>query len=150
MNLTGVMDGCEDPASIWVAAIIEGCVGETVAAVQAAAARDGAQVPRIREVMTRIAEDESRHASLSWRFVRWMLAEHPELRDVARNAFAEGIAQAVPNRRNEPWHLEAEAYGLLAPEAGDELARHVVRDVITPCAAALFGGQPAAEFVAMA
>jgi hypothetical protein len=50
---------------------VEGCAGETfgalVATWQAAHARDA----RVREVMRRVAVDETRHAALAWEILHW-------------------------------------------------------------------------------
>ncbi len=137
MDMSGALEGAGDAAAILYAAVAEGCVGETIAAVQAAAARDGARVPAIRQALSTIADDESRHATLSWRFVRWMLTERPDLRPVAARAFADGIAEVLQSRTDEPWQLEAEPLGLLAPTSSDAVAARVVAEVIRPCAASL-------------
>ncbi len=71
----------------------EGCVRETFGALvghhQALHARDA----EVREVMTRIAEDETRHAALSWDIARWASerlssAELEALREARREAVA--------------------------------------------------------------
>jgi hypothetical protein len=73
----------------------EGCIGETIAAIEAAEARATTQEPHIRAVLGCIQSDELRHAALAWRFVQWALAEdaaNPNraatrpLRDVVREA----------------------------------------------------------------
>ncbi|WP_224372177.1 ferritin-like domain-containing protein [Hyalangium versicolor] len=72
---------------------VEGCVRETfgalVAHYQALHARDA----DVREAMTRIAEDETRHAELSWAIDRWAreqlsAAERATLREAQREAVA--------------------------------------------------------------
>jgi hypothetical protein len=60
-----------DLAAIAASAVKEGCVGETLAAVQAAVQLDGAQDPAVRKALEEIARDEARHAELAWRFVAW-------------------------------------------------------------------------------
>jgi len=52
-----------------VAAVREGCVGETTASLSAAAQLDRASDTKVRVTLTAIAEDEARHAELAWRFV---------------------------------------------------------------------------------
>ena len=51
----------------------EGCIGETVAALEAAEAREHATDPVVRAVLQQIAADETRHAELAWRALRWAL-----------------------------------------------------------------------------
>jgi hypothetical protein len=53
--------------------IAEGCFGETVAALEAREAADGAADPVIRAAYSRIARDEQRHAELAFQFIRWAL-----------------------------------------------------------------------------
>ncbi len=63
--------GAWDLASVAVATVEEGCVGETIAALEAQAAAELAGDNALRRVLSVIHEDESRHAELAWRFVRW-------------------------------------------------------------------------------
>lgn len=53
--------------------IAEGCLGETVAAVEALEAAEAASDPALRDAYARIAADEQRHAELAFRFLRWAL-----------------------------------------------------------------------------
>lgn len=52
-------------------AVLEGCIGETLAAAEAQAASEHAKDPIVREILERIAADETRHAALAFRFVAW-------------------------------------------------------------------------------
>jgi hypothetical protein len=84
------------PRSLFAVALdnaVEGCVRETYGALvghhQALHARDA----DVREAMTRIAEDETRHAELSWAIDRWAreqlsAAERAALREAQREAVA--------------------------------------------------------------
>jgi len=58
---------------------LEGCVGETLGALQAANARDAAQDPDERALLTRIADDEARHAELAWKTVAWAVSKDPSI-----------------------------------------------------------------------
>jgi hypothetical protein len=51
---------------------IEGCVRETYGALLATRQAQHAKDPVVRAAMQRIARDETRHASLSWRVDRWL------------------------------------------------------------------------------
>lgn len=57
--------------------ILEGCYGETRAALEAREAAEDASDPVIQETYRRIARDEERHAELAFRFVRWALERDP-------------------------------------------------------------------------
>src|SRR5262249_11520276 len=54
-----------------VAAVVEGCVGETEAAALASAQLAGATDRAVRAALARIAADEADHAALAWSFVGW-------------------------------------------------------------------------------
>ena len=57
--------------------LVEGCVGETVAALTALECADAECDPAIRAVYARIARDEQSHAELAFGFVRWALERDP-------------------------------------------------------------------------
>jgi hypothetical protein len=64
-----------------VALVREGCVGETLAAVDAAARLAGTRDPAVRDTLEVILRDESAHAALAWRTLAWVLRQAPELRE---------------------------------------------------------------------
>lgn len=53
---------------------VEGCVGETIAALIAQRSQRHCQDPATLATQTAIADDEGRHAGLAWRTIRWILA----------------------------------------------------------------------------
>jgi hypothetical protein len=77
---------------------VEGCVRETFGALvghyQALHARD----PEVREAMTRIAEDETRHAGLAWAIGGWA---REQLSAAERAALREAQREAVVTLREE-------------------------------------------------
>lgn len=116
-----------------VAATLEGCIGETTAALvaarQLAVARDAAT----RAALARIAGDEARHAELAWRFVAWAVATGGgAVRDAVTRAFAMRMPDDAPAAAPAN-----HAFGRLGPEELRDAARDARRDVIDPCAAAL-------------
>jgi hypothetical protein len=133
-------------------AIVEGCIGETVAAVEAAEASARAADPVVRSVLAKIAEDEGRHAELAWRFVRWALAQQPGLAGVVELAFAEAIAaergrvaeggksSAAPatSAADEAWLSHGVARGAIKAE----IRRRVIDVVVAPAAAAMVDKVP--------
>lgn len=58
---------------------VDGCVGETIAALAAFAAAETATDPAIAKLQRTIADQEQRHAELGWRIVGWCLECKPEL-----------------------------------------------------------------------
>jgi hypothetical protein len=119
--------------------IAEGCVGETIAAIEAAEAAAYAVDPAVREVLSQIVDDERRHAELAFRFVAWALQRQPELVPIARRAFAEGARarrHAGP-RAAEPSLPRLLAHGLLSDEQRHAIGQRALCDVVEPCAGAL-------------
>jgi hypothetical protein len=57
--------------------VLEGCVGETLGAIEALARAEAAQ-PEIARVLRRIADDERRHAELAWSTLAWLRARFGE------------------------------------------------------------------------
>lgn len=81
LTIDGALDGaCDEDVLRMV--IQEGCIGETVAAAEAAEAAEHVTDPVLRTALERIARDEQRHAELAWRYVMWVVAESPELENV--------------------------------------------------------------------
>lgn len=128
-----------DPRRVLLDAVREGCIGETIAAAQAATARDQAKDPDIKAVLDRIAADESRHAALSWQFVRWMLERHPEYRVDVANVLTHGW-KLGPRPEKDPATASLHAFGRLTDRAQHDVARQVLSQVIRPCAESLLAG----------
>jgi hypothetical protein len=124
-----------------VAAIREGCLGETVSAIQAAEARSYVTDPALRQVLMTIADDETRHAQLAWRFVQWALEQgDDEIRRAARDEFTRAasdiLAPSPPPL--DARELEMLAAGAMPQRLGQQVRGECVRRVILPCAEALF------------
>ena len=121
-------------------AFLEGCVGETQAAALAQAACARAGDPEVRRALERIAEDETRHAELAWRYVAWALRQDATLAGELQDALAavRGTQPACPPE-HEPAATRAalHAAGRLTEAERAELARSVLSEVIAPCSAAL-------------
>ncbi len=143
--MDGALDRSGDPEAVLVAAILEGCVNETISAAQARAAAEGTDDPELRTLLVTIAADESRHAELSWAFVRWMLATRPELRDAAARAFDGFALGAAPAA--DPDREALAAFGMPTDDALHAVAVQVLSHVVRPCADLLLGRPAAAAVV---
>jgi hypothetical protein len=142
LALSGTLEA-EDLCAVVLGTIAEGCVGETVAALEAAEALAHCSDEPARAVLERIAADETRHAQLAWRFVAWALAQGPaSLRDEVGAAFARELSclGSSPTPIG-PIALERRllCYGLLGQSLRCSLRRRVLAEIIAPCAAALLG-----------
>jgi hypothetical protein len=112
------VEGCLDVTSladIVDLVIVEGCFGETSAALIALEAAELASDPVIEAAYSRIAADEQRHAELAFRFVRWALERDPVLvRDRLRAALVN-----PPTQHPEAEDVVVQAlYGLLRIRSG--------------------------------
>jgi len=143
LDVGGALDGICAEKSLRDA-IVEGCVGETIAALVAQAQLRGATEPEAVSALTRIAADEERHAHLAWRFVAWALREHPSLRGVAGRCFADALSRA-PAALVVEAGVDARAWrawGRLGAEEHAAAVREALSEVIAPCAKALMRGEP--------
>jgi hypothetical protein len=140
LALDGALGGDVDVIDFVKLTIREGCVGETVAALEAGEGEAVALDPKVREVLGTIAVDERAHAELAWSTVRWAL-----------DTFGDDVRAAIDA---EIATLEDElAIGgeVVVDDADRELARHGVttsvaraalrretlRKVVLPCLRAL-------------
>lgn len=134
--MEGVLGSCT-LAEAAAASVREGCVGETLAALQARLQLEHAEDPDVRMALQRIADDEARHAELAWRFVRWALAQGDRSVHVAvEHAFRESLARVQTEAlRSQPavdlatWR----AHGRLTVAQERACQLDAAREVIEPC-----------------
>jgi hypothetical protein len=146
------------PLDVLRTAVLEGCVGETVAAVLASEALAEATEPAVRAALARVVPDETRHAELAWRFVRWVLLDGPV--EVRRHAASDLLSivegariEARATLRDAPTDLRGvrpahqaattdsrdalRAHGVLSTRAIAEIRLRVLDEVVAPCACSL-------------
>jgi hypothetical protein len=128
----------------------EGCVGETAAALVAAEGVAHADDPEVSRALERIAEDETRHAVLAWRFVRWALTRDAKLVDVVERTLAEERQRAMARRAAaEETFPEDEAtllaHGVLSAHAEATLLVDALDRVVRPMLTSLQGETAPAE-----
>lgn len=118
---------------------MEGCIGETVATVQALDALAAATDPAVRAVLERTVEDEARHAELGFRFLAWALDQGGEpVREAILKAF---LGFRPPDPR--PEDLDAldlgqyAAHGRQTAVEGRAIAERAMRDLVRPGMCAL-------------
>ncbi len=123
-----------------VATVLEGCIGETVAAMEAEWASEAAQDPELRRVLTIIGQDERRHAELAWRFVAWALAQDQSLSKVllrvVEGEFEAARERARTQNNNGPSLLE---FGVVSDSERAKLREQALEAVILPCLRTLCG-----------
>jgi hypothetical protein len=113
-------------------AVREGCVGETVAAVQAAEAFEHARDGEVKAALERIRRDEMDHAELAFRFVRWALEIDPTL----AGAVLDELSASAPAVRPETGVTDAERrraeHGLLPEAHLAAIATRVHTEMVSP------------------
>jgi hypothetical protein len=124
-----------DLASFARSVAVEGCVGETLAALIAAERAAEATDPRVSAALASIAEDEARHAELAWRTIAWALTVGGA--DVAEAVFtaladATRLVSAAPGAPSAPSELRS--FGVIGAQATNALLAAGIADVVEPCA----------------
>jgi hypothetical protein len=118
----------------------EGCVGETLGALLAGEQLARASEPDVVRILRKIAADESRHAELSWQFVKWAVqiggaSVATRVREQLHHTIAE-VENVVVRDYGvdlDSWH----AHGRLSCVEARDVSRRGVRDVVIPCMGAL-------------
>jgi hypothetical protein len=146
------MDGALDEHGLEAIVVLtfrEGCVGETVAALEAREALDRASDPEARAALGRIAADEQSHAELAWRFVSWALGQNASLRQLLDRELSQLEAE-----RFEPIaaadDAECPEHGVLSERRRALLRRAAVAEVVVPCLRRVLALPPAPALEALA
>lgn len=124
------------PRSLFSLAIdnaVEGCVRETygalVATYQAATAKDW----HVREAMSRIAQDETRHAALSWEIAAWIERRlSPDERARLREAQETALLNLAGDAAREPSSPFATELGLPTSAVAQRLAEELSKRLFPP------------------
>ncbi|WP_437730592.1 ferritin-like domain-containing protein [Sorangium sp. So ce1335] len=136
----GAVEVTSDLPELAARAVREGCIGETLAAVQASAQLEHAADAAVRKVLATIADDEARHAELAWRFVAWALQTGGDaVRRAVSAAFEAGLA-APPPAAAAAGDAPAGALAAHGRPDGAVLAdawRRAIAEVVTPAMRAL-------------
>jgi len=150
-----VLSHCLDESSlrdIVLNTIREGCVGETVAAVEAREAAEHVADPALRALLLSISDDETRHAELAYRFVQWALGHGDrQLERAVRAEFAAQRKAGGPAARGALTDLETELlrHGIVPDTLRRAIRAQTMAEVIMPCSRALFGSEAAAPGLAL-
>jgi len=129
-------------AAAAAATVKEGCVGETIGAVQASYQHAQACDPSVRAALAVVAADEARHAELAWRFVGWALSAGGDaVRAAVTRAFDEACAEVRARTCDTPLAVDAtlwRAHGRLSADEQRSSLFDALERVVEPCRRALF------------
>jgi hypothetical protein len=121
-------------------AILEGALGEGAAAIEALEGARACVDPVVRGVLSRIAEDEQRHALLAYRTVQWALDREPRrARELVCECLRDGQLHA-PKPAAERGGDDDDAvrgYGLLSSNRRAWLRYEVWHELVAPILAAM-------------
>ena len=124
--------------------IEEGCVAETIAAVEAHFRANHTKVPMIKAALIQIALEETNHAQLAWTTVGWMMERFPEVADVIEEAFSiefEKRASGKPDDDiaiNDTSGMECgeevlfRDHGVIDPISRDKIGVQTIQNIIEP------------------
>ncbi|MEZ4450000.1 MAG: hypothetical protein R3B09_11020 [Nannocystaceae bacterium] len=115
------------------ALVREGCVGETIGAAEALILAERSAHPTLGPWLRAIGEDETRHAALAWRALRWLLEAHADdARIAAREALEAARAELFDAAPEEEEGPSAPEWGLLPRHELVALRREVFREIVEP------------------
>jgi hypothetical protein len=144
------LDGANQLGHLVATTFVEGCIGETIAALEAREALAAVRDPAVRAVLEAIARDEARHAELAWRTVAWALAAFGrDARDAIEGAVAKASLEASAG--DAPCSVEQDAlrvHGVLGDRLRGRLRGEALRRIVIPLATALLGEHAAPGAVA--
>jgi hypothetical protein len=129
-----------DMPAIASAIVIEGCIGETLAAFRASVELQTATHPAALTALAEVAVDEARHAGLAWRALAWIVQEGgSDVREAALDAFREAI-RAEPNVvLQDESHTLLEARGIIKGTHLANLRRVAWERAVQPMAVKVLG-----------
>lgn len=125
LSFTEAITPRTDMAAIAFDAVVEGCIGETVGAYLARQVAQDLPPGEQRDVLQALAEDEERHAALSWGIVAWLLEEG-----------GAPVRAAVESALQQPTEVGG-VMAILAGEGLPELLKRSGREILDPAARAL-------------
>lgn len=121
-------------------AIVDGAIGETVAALEVRAAAARTTVPCLRALLGLIADDEAQHGELGFRVVGWLLEEQPELRPRAVAHFDAALGQLVEFIDPEPATSALEPFGRIGLDLRRRIRQEARLHAFGPLRTSLAGG----------
>jgi hypothetical protein len=139
LGIEGALDGF-DPREVVSTLIREGCIGETLAALEATSALEDAVDPAVRAVLHTIEREELRHAELAWRTLAWLVSTRRVRRDVVEREFETAQEEIASRAPAAPGANDLRAFGVLDEAERDELRRAALASIVDRCAHHVLAG----------
>jgi len=141
LDVAGATEGSSNAIRVAEKLASEGCIAESISALQLAIAAERAADPILRRQLLAVAEEELRHAELAWRALAWMLRNGDDrMRQSIATVFANAV-DFVPRATSVADGLPAEALrasGRLTFEERNELAERALASIVAPAVERLF------------
>ena len=124
--------------------IHEGCIEESLAALEAHFRTDIAKDPAVKTTLKEIADDETKHAKLAWDTICWILRKNPSYRTFVQNYFLEQIEKQMSKSNDyEPTPLMTTCddygkndylrrFGILGSSEREVIRRFGIKKIIKP------------------
>lgn len=130
-----------DPVATALALFEEGCLGESVAACEAADAAGVCEDPVARHVLEILAADERRHATMAWGALRWLLDSYGErVSGPLRARLGRlGVTRERPGAAQDTHDPDPRlaAHGRTSRVRQTEVRRRVINELVGPLALAM-------------
>lgn len=124
-------------AELALETFVDGCLNETVAALEAGVAAERAEDPVVASALRAIADDETRHAELAWAIVAWCVRAQPALAGELRAACARLAGDPATTVECSPPDDDLARHGVVADRELAALRRDTLCGIVEPCLAAL-------------
>jgi hypothetical protein len=141
LPIEGALEHFEAPQVV-ATLIREGCVGETVAAIEASTALQEATDPAVRSVLRRIAREELRHAELAWRTLAWLVGTGRISRDAVERELARARAEADGRVPLPSDARDLREHGVVSEARRDAIRRATFESIVGPCSRRVLGSGP--------
>lgn len=142
--IEAALQSADDPVHVVTSTIQEGCIAETISAMQLQQALENAEDPALRAALARVLAQEQQHVELAWSFVAWAYERGDARLRAAVAAAFEQPSRSVPAGPNVGPGSATDAqlwrqHGRLTDADQLDVARRAIEDAIAPAAALLLG-----------
>ncbi len=127
-GLTGAAPRATDRVRLAVDTFLEGCVGETIAALSLHRAATRCADPGVTAILTRMANEEADHAALAWSTVRWAATGRTDVLEAVQSAAS---TLELPTPTPAPAD-DLSAWGRLSDADEARAAQDALRDLVHP------------------
>lgn len=142
LDTRGALAHGSDEIAIVVATVREGCIAETISAMQLAAAQANASEVARRDALARVLAQELEHVELAWSFVAWSYARGGAgLRSAVELAFAQAWTCCPKGPEVEPHPDDAASWraaGRITDRERQAIAVTTLRTIVGPAAREMF------------